>query len=215
MIIIVYQAGGDYRRRMIRKYLQKLKNLEEISSAVFVLHIYDDEIIKEIRKILNYYAKRYVLFVKGTMFLLLKYKFKKRSSKNFMAVKRILERSLGLKVDKGVWIIPSKYNSILRELLDHDIVIEKYYYIEPYSIRDVKELSDMYFEYLLKYIQDLEDKVMLHELKYKTLREYVTRINVLQEKLLEEVIVNLLGKSRVITLLKKLGIFKKELLEKL
>ena len=215
MIVIVYQAESDYRRRMIRKHLQKLENLEEVSSVVFVLRMYDNGVIKEIRKILNYYAKKHVLFARGTMFLLFKYKFKKRSSKNFMAVKRVLERSLGLRVDKGVWIIPSKYNSVLKELLDHDVVIEKYYYIEPYSIRDVKELGDMYFEYLLKYIQDLEDKVMLHELKYKTLREYVTKINVLQERLLEEVIVDLLGKSRVITLLKKLGIFKKELLEKL
>ena len=215
MIVVVYKAESDYRRRMIRKHLQKLENLEEVSSAVFILHVYDDRVIKKIRKILDYYAKKHILFTKGTMFLLFKYRFRKRSSKDFMAVKRVLERSLGLRVDKGVWIIPSKYSNVLKELLDHDVVIEKYYYIEPYSVQDAKELGDMYFEYLLKYVQDLEDKIMLCELKYKTLREYITRINVLQEKLLEGVIVDLLGKSRVIALLKKLGIFKKELLEKL
>ena len=218
MIIAIYYTSNEYRRKMIRRKINDAGfNIEELSPLVLIVNptSRDNDIVREIRKILDYYASSYILLKKGTLYLLLKYMFKSRRSKDFMAVKRILEKNIGLRIDRGVWLLPSKYASVLKELLNHNVIVNKYYYLDPIEKRDLDTLADTYMKHIIEYIRDMEIKVRTKLLSSKTIREYLTRVNVLQEKLLDDAMLYTLGKSRVITLLKKLGTFKKELLERL
>jgi len=218
MIIAIYYTSNEYRRKMIRRKINDAGfNIEELSPLVLIVNptSRDNDIVREIRKILDYYASSYILLKKGTLYLLLKYMFKSRRSKDFMAVKRILEKNIGLRIDRGVWLLPSKYASVLKELLNHNVIVNKYYYLDPIEKRDLDTLADTYMKHIIEYIGDMEIKVRTKLLSSKTIREYLTRVNVLQEKLLDDAMLYTLGKSRVITLLKKLGTFKKELLERL
>ncbi len=217
MLIIIAKAPNEYRLKALRESIMEKTGLRPVKISRS-LYIIEDELdnrhITVIRGLLKYYASRYIVFIRGVKYLIMKYSFTEKKTKHYMAVKRLMFKYLGLPIDKSTWFIPISPQNMLKELTKHPIQLNFYSYIEPLSTEDKLNLSQEYLDYISKIIESMESKLK-NKLKEKTMREYLRHITLLQERLLVDDVGTFMSKEHIITLLKKLGIFKKRLLERL
>ncbi len=206
---------NEYRRRKIKESLLK-HGFKELITNVFIsiARSHDNEhFIQAIRETMNYYGARHVIFRKGTRLILVIYKFSERSSKKYMNVKRVLERALALRVSRGAYILLSEYSYIISELYKNVGYLE-YFYIEPISKIDERQLSQLYIEYINNLIDELTAKNMYINNR-RTFLELLRYTSLVQEKIMDLAFQNIIDQNSIISILKKLGAFKLEVLKKL
>ncbi len=214
LYVLVFKAGNEYRRKMIRKILCDY-GFRELAANVFIwdkLNL-EKQLIENIRKTLNYYDSKYLFLRKGSQLILIKYAFSKRNSKNYMNVKRLLERIVALQISKGTYILLAKNSYIISELYKNVGYLE-YFYLDPISKIDEKQLSEMYVEY----VSNILDRLMAKKMAIRNRREaleLLRNIRLLQEGVMELSHANIIDQISVISILKKLGSFKLEILKKL
>ncbi len=217
MLIIIAKALNEYRLKALRESIVKEIGLRPVRISRS-LYIIEDKLsnnhITVIRRLLRYYASRYIVFIRGIRYLIVKYGFMEKKTKHYMAVKRLMFKYLGLPIDKSTWFIPINPQNLLKELTRHPVQLNFYSYIEPLSTEDKLYLSQEYLDYINNIIENTESKLK-NKLKEKTIREYLRYITLLQERLLTDDVGAFMSKEHIITLLKKLGTFKKRLLERL
>ncbi len=214
LYVLVFKAGNEYRRKMIRKMLCD-HGFRELTANIFIWdeHSLENQLIENIRKTLNYYDSKYLFLRKGSQLMLIKYAFSKRNSKNYMNVKRLLERIVALPISKGTYILLAKNSYIISELYKNVGNLE-YFYLDPISKIDEKQLSEMYVEY----ISNILDRLMAKKMTIRNRREaleLLRNIRLLQEGVMDLSHANIIDQITVISILKKLGSFKLEILKKL
>ena len=215
MYVVIFRIDNEYRRRKIRETLSRY-GLREAAGSVFILATKSQEneqLFEAIRKIMNYYDAKHVIFGKGSRFILVMYRFFERNSKKYMSTKRILERNLALYISRGVYILPSEYSYIISELYKNVGYLE-YFYVEPISKIDESQLSQMYIEY----INNIVDKLMAKKMHINNRRmtlELLRYTSILQEKIMDLAFRYIIDQNSIISILKKLGMFKLEVLKKL
>ncbi len=216
LYVVIFRIDKEYRRRRIKEALSKL-GLREVAGNVFIFTINkykrNKQLLEDIRRLMNYYEAEHIILQKGYSFILIVYKFSERNSKKYMSVKRTLEKNLALHLSRGVYILPSEHSYIISELYKNVGYLE-YFYVEPISKIDEKQLSQMYIEY----INDLIDRLMAKKMRINNRRvalELLRHISSIQEKIVDPAFRHVIDQNSVISILKKLGMFKLEVLKKL
>ncbi len=214
MYSIIFRVDNEYRKRRIKEKLVDY-GFRELAPNVFLSDNWKKsiEVLNDIRGIMEYYSARYIIFKRGTKFILIIYRFPTRSSRRYMNVKRILEKIPVIYFSKGVYILPSRYGYIISELYKNVGYLE-YFYVEPISKIDEKQLSLMYVEYVNSIIEKLMAKKMMISNR-RTALSILKNISLLQEKIMDPIIAEIVDQNSIISILKKLGKFKLEVLKKL